>query len=112
MLRSTSLPTLSAILAQMEAPICYYPQESPCIAGSSLDVKLQLIRCYWLFFSRWKTRGLLSVENSFLKTVSPSRGWEAKKKARQRAHTSVPTAPKDRPWFTSKNEIYVISLLL
>lgn len=36
-LRSTSLPALSAILAQTEAPICYYPQESPCIAGSSLD---------------------------------------------------------------------------
>lgn len=79
MLRSTSLPALSAILAQMEAPICYYPQGSPCIAGSSLDVQLQLIKCYWLFFSRWKTRGILSVENSFLKTASPSQGWEAKK---------------------------------
>lgn len=45
MLRSTSLPTFNTIPVQMEAPICYHPQESLCVAGS-LDVKLQLIRCY------------------------------------------------------------------
>lgn len=90
MLRSTSLPTFSAILVQMEAPICYYPQESPCVAGTSLDVKLQLIRCYLYFFSRWKTGDLLCVVNTFLRTVSLSGGWEAKKKqGKEQIHQSL-----------------------
>lgn len=81
MLRSASLPAFRAILFQMETPSCCHPQENPCVAGSSLDVELQLIRCYLHFFSRWKTRDLLTAYGKHLpENCTAGLGWEAFKK--------------------------------
>lgn len=99
---------------------CYSgPDGSPHLLSSSriswaesLDVKLQLIRCYLHFFSRWKTRNLATVCGKHLpENCITVQRVGSQKKARQRTNTSVCIASKDLTLFASENEAYVICLL-
>lgn len=79
---------------------CYSgPDGSPHLLSSSriswaesLDVKLQLIRCYLHFFSRWKTRNLATVCGKHLPenciTVQGV-GSQKKKQGKGQTHQSV-----------------------
>lgn len=107
---------------------CYSgPDGSPHLLSSSrislwaesLDLKLQLIRCYLHFFSRWKTRNLATVCGEHLPenciTVhgvgSQKKTKNKTKNTRQRTNTLVCIAYKNLTLFASENEAYVICLL-